>query len=200
MYEALEADNNDLWLKVGKFFGTEAYALVYVPLPNDISESCRIIKAELNLISYRAGISTCSNNLTISAHEITTDWNQNDLSQNTVLYGDSLPEYEYESTDFVILNDSSTATHNQPYSLDITKTAQKWATGESVNRGIMLMGEDLPSTERYMRFYDSDNSLRNSDPCFTYIYRDTKGVEDYWTYDGFSLGKSKTLLHRCVVA
>lgn len=192
LYDALEADNNDLWLKVGRFFGTQAYALVYVPLPSDISESCRIIEAKLNLISYRAGISTCSSNLAISAHEITTDWDQNTLSQNTVLYGDSLPEYEYEDTDFMILNDSSTSSHNQLYSFDITKIAQKWATGASVNRGIMLRGEDLPETERYMRFYDSDNSLRNSDPCFTYTYRDTKGVEDYWTYTTMTAGRNGT--------
>ena len=192
LYNALEANNNNLWLKVGQFRSTPVYALVYVPLPNNISESCRIIKAELNLISYRAGISTCSSNLTISAHEITTDWNQNDLSRNMVLYGDDVPDYDYEDADFMILNDSSTSSHNQLYSFDITKIAQRWATGESVNRGIMLRGEDLPETERYMRFYDSDNSMRNSDPCFTYYYRDTKGVEDYWTYTTMTAGRNGT--------
>ncbi|MBQ4559301.1 MAG: RICIN domain-containing protein [Lachnospiraceae bacterium] len=192
LYDALEGGNNDLWLKVGSFYGTWAYALVYVPLPSNISESCRIIKAELNLISYRAGISTCPTNMVISAHEITTDWNQHDLSKNVVLYDDDLPEYEYDDTDFKILNDSSTSSHNQLYSFDITKIAQKWATGAGVNRGILLRGQDLPETERYMRFYDSDNSLRNSDPCFTYYYRDTKGVEDYWTYTTMTAGRNGT--------
>ena len=192
LYNALEADNNYLWLKVGSFFGTQAYALVYVPLPSHIRESCRIIEAKFNVISYRAGISTASSNLTISAHEITSDWNQNNLADNSVLYMLDLPEYDYQETDFIIVNDSSTATHNQLYSFDITKLAQKWATGESVNRGILLAGNDLPATERYMRFYDSDNSLRNSDPCFTYTYRDTKGVEDYWTYTTMTAGRSGT--------
>lgn len=189
---ALEENNNYLWLKVGRFYGTEAYGLIYVPLPSDISESCRIIDAKLNLISYRAGISTCASDLTISAHEITSDWNQSNIADNKVLYGDELPEYDYQPTDFVILNDSSSTTHNQLYSLDITRIAQKWATGESVNRGILLSGQDLTSTERYMRFYDSDNGLRNSDPCFTYTYRDTKGVEDYWTYTIMTAGRNGT--------
>lgn len=192
LYEALESGSNKLWLKVGSFFNTEAYALVYVPLPSHISDSCRILEAKLNLITYRAGLSTCSSNLTISAHEITTDWNQNNIYNNDVLYGSSVPNYDYKSTDFMILNDSSTSSHNQLYSLDITKVAQKWATGASVNRGILLRGEDLPATERYMRFYDSDNSLRNSDPCFTYVYRDTKGVEDYWTYTTMTAGRNGT--------
>lgn len=192
LHNALEENSNYLWLKVGRFYGTEAYSLIYVPLPDDISDSCRIVDAKLNLITYRAGISTCSNNLTISAHEITSDWNQNNIADNKVLYKDELPEYDYRATDFMILNDSSTDSHNQLYSLDITKIAQKWATGESVNRGILLKGEDLPTSERYMRFYDSDNTLRNSDPCFTYAYRDTKGVEDYWTYTTMTAGRSGT--------
>ena len=192
LYNALEANSNYLWLKVGKFYGTEAYSLVYVPLPSDISESCRILEAKMNLICYRAGISTASSNLTITAHEITTDWNQNTISENKILYLDEIPDYEYVPADFMVLNDASTSVHNQLYSFDITKIAQKWATGESVNRGIILAGQDLPSTERYIRFYDSDNSVRNSDPCFTYTYRDTKGVEDYWTYTSISAGRSGT--------
>ena len=192
LYNALEKNNNYLWLKVGSFRNTWAYGLVYVPLPTDISESCRIIEAKLNLISYRAGISTCASNLTISVHEITTDWDQNNISNNEVLYSDKLPEYDYQPTDFKIFNDSALEVHNKLYSFDITRIAQKWATGESVNRGILLAGQDLPSTERYMRFYDSDNALRNSDPCFTYTYRDTKGVEDYWTYTTMSAGRNGT--------
>lgn len=188
----LEENNNYLWMKVGKFYGTWAYGLIYVPLPSGISESCRIIEAKLNLISYRAGISTCAGDLTISAHEITSDWDQNNIANNEVLYGDELPEYDAQPADFIILNDSSSETHNQLHSLDITRVAQKWATGESVNRGIMLSGQDMPASDRYMRFYDSDNGLRNSDPCFTYTYRDTKGVEDYWTYTTMTAGRSGT--------
>lgn len=192
LQSALEGNNNYLWMKVGKFYGTWACGLIYVPLPSDISESCRIIEAKLNLISYRAGISTCAGELTISAHEIISDWNQNDIADNSVLYEDEVPEYDHHPTDFIVLNDSSSATHNQLHSLDITQIAQKWATGESVNRGILLRGQDMPSSDRYMRFYDSDNGLRNSDPCFTYTYRDTKGVEDYWTYTTMTAGRSGT--------
>ena len=165
LYNALEANSNYLWLKVGKFYGTEAYSLVYVPLPSDISESCRILEAKMNLICYRAGISTASSNLTITAHEITTDWNQNTISENKILYLDEIPDYEYIPADFMVLNDASTSVHNNLYSFDITKIAQKWATGESVNRGILLAGQDLPSTERYIRFYDSDNSVEIPTPA-----------------------------------
>lgn len=192
LYNALEANYNYLWLKVGRFYGTEAYSLIYVPLPSDISESCRILDAKMNLICYRAGISTATSNLTITAHEITTDWNQTTISDNKVLYYGELPKYEYIPADFMVLNDSSTEVHNKLYSFDITKIAQKWATGKSVNRGILLAGQDLPSTERYIRFYDSDNTVRNSDPCFTYTYRDTKGIEDYWTYTSLTAGRSGT--------
>ena len=192
LYNALETNNNYLWLKVGKFYGTEAYSLIYVPLPDDISETSRIINAKLNLICYRSGISTATSNLTITAHEITTNWNAATINDNKILYGDELPEYNSSVADFIILNDSTSAVHNQLYSFDITKIAQKWATGESTNYGILLAGQNLPTTERYMRFYDSDNSLRNSDPCFTYTYRDTKGIEDYWTYTTMTAGHSGT--------
>ena len=189
---ALEKNSNNLWLKVGKFYGVEAYSLIYIPIPPVIDDSFRIINATLNLCCYRAGLSTCPSNLTIAAYEITSDWNQNNITTNTVLYQDDLPESSLYGVDFITINDVSTEVDGQFFSFDITKAAQKWATGETVNRGIILKGLNLPSTENYIRFYDSDNSAVNSDPLFTYTYRDTKGIENYWTYTTMSAGRSGT--------
>ena len=186
---ALEEDDNNLWLKVGKLYGVEAYSLIYIPVPSAIDDSSRIINASLNLCCYRASLITCPSDLTIAAYEIESDWNQNSITTNTVLYRDNLPQSSANAIDYITLNDVSNTVDGKVFSFNVTKAAQKWATGESVNRGIILKGLNLPSSEKYIRFYDSDNVLENSDPCFIYTYCDTKGVEDYWSYSNVELPK-----------
>ena len=52
-----------------------------------------------------------------------------------------------------------------------------------------LRGVNLPSSgDRLARFYDSDNGVENSDPQYAFWYRDTSGLEDYWSYHSHSAG------------
>ncbi len=185
------------FLKVGDIWGYITGAYIYVPMPENIGDSGRIVKAELNVyLCTGGGVSTSSNPMTVCAYEILEDWDHTVITTNKVLFYSDIPESDVSPIDFKILNDASSSgdATGTPCTFDITRVAQKWATGESVNRGITLLPyrSTQVSDGQYLRFFDSDSTVAGSDPCFIYTYRDTKGVEDYWTYTTMPAGKSGT--------
>ena len=73
------------------------------------------------------------------------------------------------------------------YNLDITKIVKDWYENAE-NHGLMLASSDETINEM-TSFYSSRNIASNY-PVITVQYVNNLGVEDYWTYDGFSLGES----------
>ena len=77
------------------------------------------------------------------------------------------------------------------YNLNITKIVKDWyENGE--NYGLMLASSD-ESVEEKTSFYASRNIAElfgDVKPAVMVSYVNNAGVEDYWTYEGFSLGKS----------
>ncbi len=77
------------------------------------------------------------------------------------------------------------------YNLNITKIVKDWyENGE--NYGLMLASSD-ESVEEKTSFYASRNIaelVADVKPAVMVSYVNNAGVEDYWTYEGFSLGKS----------
>ena len=185
-----ELESEIAWLKVGRRENVEVAALLYVELPDTIPQSATIVKATLALCGYRSTISTCPTNLQLNVHKITSDWNQTILT-STVLYSDSnppTPSYDSTVIDYAIINDSQTTYHGSWTEFDITKIVQEWRNGET-NRGVMIKASSYPSSNNFARFYDSDHSLENSDPTYIFYYRDTVGLEDYWSYSEFYAGE-----------
>ena len=77
------------------------------------------------------------------------------------------------------------------YNLNITKIVKNWYENGN-NYGLMLASSD-ESVEEKTSFYASRNIVELIDdvkPAVMVSYVNNTGVEDYWTYDGFSLGKS----------
>ncbi|MDO4742867.1 MAG: DUF6531 domain-containing protein, partial [bacterium] len=188
----LESNSEIAYLKVGKQYnGNELGAAIYFGIPSNIPKSARIINAKLYLAGYRGGLSTCSTDLKINAYRITSDWGVSNVSDNRVLYTDSspsTPSYDGAALDYITYNDS------QPLDswdhVDITRAVQEW-TNNSNNYGILLRGVNLPSTgDRYARFFDSDNGIDGSDPSYVFTFRDTRGVEDYWSYHSQSASRA----------
>lgn len=195
MESILLADYN--FLKVGDIWGHSVCAFIYVPMPENISESARIVKAELNVyLCTGGGVSTSPNPMTVCAYEILEDWDHTVITTNKVLFYTQIPETDYSPIDFMVLNDASVSgsATGTVCTFDITRVAQKWATGESINRGISLKPNNITqvSDGQYLRFFDSDSTVAGSDPLFVYTYRDAKGVEDYWTYTTMAAGRSGT--------
>ncbi|MBO5653722.1 MAG: DNRLRE domain-containing protein, partial [Clostridia bacterium] len=148
----LEGSGNITTLKVGKLGGYQTNAYIYVQMPA-IPDSARLINAQLALTMYRGDSATSSSDLTVGVYEITSFWNETNFHENSVLYQESLPSTNLYPLDYFTVNDASATTHGSHYYLDITKAAQKWATGSSVNHGVALSAVYLPSSEQYVSFF-----------------------------------------------
>ena len=189
---SLESSAEIAYLKVGRQYnGNELGAAVYFAVPSNIPKSARIVQATMNVAGYRGGLSTCSSDTQINAYRITSDWNVGNIKENKVLYTDSSPKtpsYDSAALDYFIYNDSAASSDGTWKEIDITRAVQEWVNG-TPNYGILLRGVNLPSSgDRLARFYDSDNGVENSDPQYVFLYRDTNGLEDYWSYHSHSVG------------
>ncbi len=189
---SLESSAEIAYLKVGRQYnGNELGAAVYFAVPSNIPKSARIVQAKMAVGSYRGGLSTCPSDTQINAYRITSDWNVGNIKENKVLYTDSSPKtpsYDSAALDYFIYNDSAASSEGTWKEIDITRAVQEWVNG-TPNYGILLRGVNLPSSgDRLARFYDSDNGVENSDPQYAFWYRDTSGLEDYWSYHSHSAG------------
>ena len=79
------------------------------------------------------------------------------------------------------------------YNWDITKVAKKWYSGE-VNNGVLVAPSNESIGALRVRFLSSNSTLVSSVgiPQLTVAYRDTRGLEDYWSYSSYSAGDAGT--------
>ena len=179
-------------LKVGKRNSEnykELQAMLYNPLPDVLkSGSTRIINAQLNV--YKNG-GYLLQNLQINAHRITWDWNTVDIDENSVYQIGSVSERNHDTDilDYVVIDDTSVST----VTFDITEAAQQWLDGISPNYGIALRASGLTNTINYVTFADSTVNSNATCPKFIYNYRDSRGVEDYWSFTSLSAGRSGSI-------
>ena len=80
-----------------------------------------------------------------------------------------------------------------PYSWDITKIAQNWReTGE--NNGMLIAPSDESKGPLRVRFLSSESTIASAAgiPQLLVSYRDTHGLEDYWSYTSYNVGDAGT--------
>ena len=162
-------------------------------LPSQIDDTSRIIDAQIYLYYYAvySAITTCTEDLQINAYMITEPWTWS--GANNVLCNSTLPDYSERVLDYVIANETNVDANDESTyyeHFDITEAAQSWLDGKAANYGIFLRSKNPPSYENYVRFLTSRHSRYSLNPAFVYNYRDTKGLEDYWTYYSFGAGRS----------
>ncbi len=81
-----------------------------------------------------------------------------------------------------------------PVYFDITKAAQNWADGTAPNYGIALRAASVGTSQSYIHFVDSTFTAASAYcPQFVVNYRDTEGIEDYWTYTTVPAGRGGAL-------
>ena len=133
---------------------------------------------------YQSSLSLYQNDseyVPVGAFEVLGSWNGNMTWNNQPSYNTSVIDYENISVN----------TNNSYIDFDITRVAKKWYYG-SANNGISLctIPERASAGSAYATIYTSDqSSLR---PVFTMTYRDSKGLEDYYTYHSQSIGRAGT--------
>ena len=166
-------------------------SLIKFNLPSDIKETDCIVDARINFVhnpgSYYYNKTT--NGLQVDLHELTAPFNESTTVWNT------RPDFYDTAIDYAFVNKSNTLVDTElSYdSFNITKLACKWQSG-APNNGVLLKMHDenanLSSSSQV--FYISSNStyFRDVGQILEVTYRNTVGLEDYWSYTDQSLGGS----------
>ncbi|MBR6563138.1 MAG: DNRLRE domain-containing protein, partial [Clostridia bacterium] len=136
-----------------------------------LPDSAVIVDAKLKLAKSSVSLGT-----TVAAYNLLNEWS------STTLTSDTIPTNSTIALDYHTIY---AATAQPEYVFDITKAAQYWYE-EDKNTGVMLAPYNA-SGSGYINFKSSDSSNK---PTITISYRDTKGLEGYWTYAAQSAGNA----------
>ena len=171
----------DYQLEVGKNNSNVYRTYIKYVLPS-LPDCSVVTNAELRLIqNWNRNIDT---DLYINVYKCATNWNENSITWNNQPIQDLS---QATIVDYTNYKDGMSTEYN----LDITKIVKDWyENGE--NFGFMLASSD-ETVEEKTSFYSSRNLvsvLGDVQPTVTIQYVNNTGVEDYWTYDGFSLGEA----------
>ncbi|MBR5474720.1 MAG: DNRLRE domain-containing protein, partial [Lachnospiraceae bacterium] len=153
----------------------ECHALV---CPTDfpvLPESSVIIDAEIRLMHMTNG--TEYGSVTIAAKEIAAQWNSKTVTWNTK------PTYGNIIYDYVTVDGSTEGTY---ISFDVTSLAQKWYNDPATNNGVALVPLYGGGSGRI--YFGSSDYKESTAPHLLISYRDTKGIEDHWTYSTQTIG------------
>lgn len=122
-------------------------------------------------------------NMNIGAYSPNGSWTQDTLTwKNQPSYNSNVIDYE------TLTKDESEAWH----SWDVTSCVKRWYNGEA-NNGIMLKALTTDDENQCAAFYSSSYPTSSTPrPLYTIVYRNNKGLEDYWTYSSFSVGSAGT--------
>lgn len=169
---------HDYQLEVGRNGDNVFRTYIKYNLP--VLPDCSVVtNAELELIQNWAR-SFDTKELYLNVYQCNNDWNFDTITWNTQ------PIQDLSSATIVDYTNYQGGMSSK-YNLNITKIVKDWyENGE--NYGLMLASSD-ETVEEKTSFYSSRNILSNY-PVVTISYINNTGIEDYWTYEGFSLGDS----------
>jgi len=183
-------------LMVGKYLdgsNTEVATCIYAAIPSGIPNTARIINASMSVLLWYTCNESIMPYIRIDAFPITSDWNTGNINEDSILFttpksgGYAIPQISAQAIDYTYIYQGNGMYHN----FDITKAAQSWQHGAN-NYGVMLRADEyaLRDNDCLFIFFSSDYSDNGISyrPAFTYNYRDTTGLEDYWSYHSVSAG------------
>lgn len=148
--------------------------------PGDI-----IVNARLNLLQYQISSYSASNpDMPINAYMVTSDWTASGVSWST------MPSYSSTILDFSYMSRNDAVCWK---GFDITKAVKAWYDGGSGNNGIMLAANqesgansEVAMVARY--WSEKYNQETDAYPLIYLEYRNTKGIEDYYSYSEINAG------------
>ena len=150
-----------------------------------LPDSANVISSYLSLQQAPAGHSTYSysgsgSNMKIAVKKVTGAWNANAVTWN------NKPAMESSSLDYKTL---TADTAGKVFSFDVTAAVKDWYAGGS-NNGLCVMS--MTETQKcYVGFISSGNPYNTViKPYLTVSYRDTRGLDDRWSYSTQSGGNA----------
>ena len=163
-----------------------------------IPNSAIIIEAKLNIRQYAETNNSPTDNcfyyngnaslddqiLLVAAREVTEQWDEASICWT------NKPDDNSIIVDYIKVTQE---TQGQMHHFDITKSAQKWfKEGECKGLAIYPVEEYTSGSEyAFANFYtrEADNQT-TTEPFYTFVYRDNRGLEDYWRYNSFDVGEA----------
>ncbi len=170
----------DYQLEVGRRLNNVFRTYIKYDLP-DLPDCSVVTKANLKLIQNWAR-NFSNTDVYLNVYQCTSDWDFDTIKWKNQPISDLSTVKPIDYTNFV-------EGMSAEYNLDITKIVKSWYESGN-NYGLMLASSD-ESVKEKTSFYSSRNIVSNY-PVVTIQYVNNIGIEDYWTYEGFSLGSSGT--------
>ncbi len=157
----------------------ECHALIRPASLPTLPDSSVIVNAEMRLHHMPDGTEHTSVN--IAAVQITSAWDSNNVTWNT--------KPSYATTDAILDYRTMTSESEGEYvSFDITRLAQQWYNGTAENYGVALVPISGAGVGRI--YFGSSDYNAEVFPQMLISYRDTKGLENIWTYSSHSVGNA----------
>lgn len=146
-----------------------------------MSDGDVIVAAQMHLLqrfSY--------SNVIVRAFRCTGIWSSSTATWNNASSLKDSIAVDYHYADFADVMDLKTK------SWDITTLMKGWYDGTYVNNGVMLTADSESGTsDSYSWYYSSDYpDAEAARPVFTIVYRNSKGIEPYWTYTSAAAGRN----------
>ena len=159
---------------------TEYLSLMKINELPELNKGDMIVGAYVNLGAYNT---VFSNVEYVGIYEITQEWTQDEVTWN------EQPQCSNLLIDYFKTSDLSS--HNYWYQWDITTLVKKWYNGDA-NNGFYIKMLDETTTQSagfYSSNYPSNSGIR---PAFELVYRNNKGIENYWNYTSVNVGNVGT--------
>lgn len=172
--------------------GVDSYAynkcrtLIKFQLP-DLNPGDIIVDAKLNLNQYSVeAYASNTPNMAVNAYRITSSWNEKSVTWS------SMPSVDYNEIDYSYISRSDGNTLKTKI-FDITQAAKEWYDGDRVNCGIMLRTNNEETKDTvdsiYAKYWSEKyNEVTEAYPMILLEYRNTKGLEAYYSYTELSAG------------
>ncbi|MBR5786367.1 MAG: DNRLRE domain-containing protein [Clostridia bacterium] len=186
---ASSENHSQVYMDVGRYSWNDtsihtSYGYFDIQLPQ-IEKGATVVAAQVNLFANvhdAVGNDTRQFNL----HALTSGFDEKFIGW------DNKPNHDSRILDYITYTPYK---ENGWYQFDATNIIQKWYSGQATQYGFCIKGND--ATGLYKARFVTDrfwNEGTNSGayPCMTVVYRNTVGLENYWSYTTMSSGNGGT--------
>ena len=149
----------------------------------ELPDSAYITSAYISMYSTSAGGSY------VGAYRITTDWDSGLTWNKTIASTSPQGVMSNVVLDYNCID--GTAPDNR-YRFDITSLVKSWYAGTYSNYGIGFKIADGGTPTSTISFVTNDSPTIAFRPQFVVVYKDMKGIEEYWSYSSQNIGLAGT--------
>ena len=148
-----------------RLVGTYYETYIRLNVPTGIPENAVVTNAilQLDVCSVTGGC------VYVNLYKVTGAWDAATLTYNT------RPSFNATAVDYCRIGG------NTSFDWDVTSLAEQWRSNPSTNYGVRLAMSDSDGTSPCVTFR-SERYGSGYTPCFIVTYKDTKGIEDYYSY------------------